>query len=145
MAKNRIISVKTARDLESRVERVLRGLGHPDPPLRLEDVRELLHLDLAFYTADDPSIVKEAISRIRVAGIQAYKRPTLLIDAIRKFSLKALYLPDRKRIMLDKTLPKLKHRWNETHEICHDIIPWHAEVMLGDNLQTLSHDCKEQV
>ena len=145
MAKNRIISAKTARDIESRVERVLRGLGHPEPPLRLEDVRELLHLDLAFYTADDPGVLNEAVSRIRVAGIQVYKRPMLLIDAIRKSSLKALYLPDRKRIMLDKTLPKLKHRWNETHEICHGIIPWHAEVMLGDNLQTLSRDCKEQV
>ena len=41
MAKNRIISAKTASDIDSRVERVLRGLGHPEPPLRLEDVREL--------------------------------------------------------------------------------------------------------
>ena len=145
LSKNRIISAKTVRDIDGRVERVLRGLGHPDPPLRLEDVRDLLQLDLAFYTADDPGIIHESISRIRVAGIQAYKRPMLLIDAIRKSSLKALYLPDRKRILLDEKLPKLKHRWNETHEICHDIIPWHAGIMLGDNDQTLSRDCKEQV
>ena len=123
MAKNRVISAKTAGDIDGRVERVLRGLGYPEPPLRLEGVRDLLRLDLVFYTADDPSVIREAISRIRIAGIQVYKRPMLLIDAIRKSSLKALYLPDRKRILLDVVLPKLKHRWNEAHEIGHGVIP----------------------
>lgn len=87
MAKNRFLSDKTARDIDERVERVLRGLGDPEPPLRLEDLRELLNLDRKFYTADDPGVVREVISRIRVAGIQLYKRPTLLIDAIKKSSL----------------------------------------------------------
>ena len=145
MAKNRIISAKTAGDIDGRVERVLRGLGYPEPPLRLEEVRDLLQLDLVFYTADDPSVIREAISRIRIAGIQVYKRPMLLIDAIRKSSLKALYLPDRKRILLDAALPQLKHRWNEAHEIGHSVIPWHEDAMLGDNACTLSPDCREQV
>ena len=74
------------------------GLDHPEPPLRLEDVRELLKLDRVFYTADDPGVMRETISRIRIAGIQVFERPMLIIDAIRKSSLKALYLPDRKRI-----------------------------------------------
>ena len=145
MARNYIIAGKTANDIDRRVERVLRGLGYPDPPLCLENVRELLQLDREFYTADNPSVVKEVISRMRVAGIQVYRRPTLLIDAIKKSSLKALYLPDRKRILLDDKLPKLKHRWNEAHEIGHSIIPWHQEVMLGDNKLTLSQDCQEHV
>lgn len=145
MAKNRILTPKTSQDIDNRIDRVLRGLGNPEPPLRLEDVRELLKLDLAFYTADDPGIAREAISRIRVASIQIYQRPTLIIDAIRKLSLKALYLPDRKRILLDGSLPKKKHRWNEAHEIGHSVIPWHAEMMLGDNSQTLSQDCHEQI
>ena len=80
-----------------------------------------------------------------IAGIQLYKRPTLLIDAIRKSSLQALYLPDRKRILLDESLPKLKHRWNEAHEICHSLLPWHQEVMLGDNKYTLLPACQEEV
>jgi len=113
--------------------------------LRLDNVRELLKLDRAFYTADDPGIAREAISRIRVATIQVYHRPTLIIDAIRKFSLKALYLPDRKRILLDGSLPIKKHRWNEAHEIGHSLIPWHEDMMLGDNAHTLSPDCHEQV
>jgi len=145
LAKNRVLSAETARDIDRRVERVLTGLGNPEPPLRLEEVRELLKLDRAFYTAHDPGVVREVISRIRVAGIQTYKRPRLLFDAISKLSLKALYLPDRRRILLDGSLPELKHRWNEGHEIGHSIIPWHAEIMLGDNALTLSRDCQEQV
>jgi len=125
LAKNIILSEKTARDIDDRVARVLRGLGNPEPPLRLADVRELLKLDLGYYTADNPGFASETISRIRVATIQIYERPTLLIDAIRKLSLNALYLPDRKRILLDESLPVLKHRWNEAHEIGHSIIPWH--------------------
>jgi len=56
---------------------------------------------------------------------------------------KALYLPDQKRILLDKDLPKLKHRWNEAHEVGHNIIPWHVGMMLGDTEQTLTPACHE--
>ena len=122
----------------------MRGLDNPDPPIQLEDVRELLHLDRAFYTADDPGVLRETINRIHVAGIQVYRRPRLLIDAIRKSSLKALYLPDRKRILLDRDLPPKKHRWNEAHEIGHSLIPWH-DLMFGDNKYTVSQDCLEQI
>lgn len=66
---NHIISCKTARDIDGRVKRVLRGLDYPEPPLRLEDVRKLLRLDREFYTAADPSLAREVISRIRVATL----------------------------------------------------------------------------
>ena len=117
----------------------------PIPPLDLDDVRELLELDRAFYTADDPGMMREVVSRIRVGAAQIIHRPTLLIDAIQKASLKALYLPDRKRILLDGDLPEKKHRWNEAHEIGHSLIPWHHDVMLGDDEHTLSVDCHEQI
>jgi len=145
MAKNLLLLSKTKIDIDKRVERVLRGLGNPEPPLRLEDVRELLKLDLAFYTADDPGLAREAISRIRVGAIQVFNRPALIIEAIKKFSLKALYLPDRKRIMIDNNVPKLKHRWNEAHEVGHSLLPWHEEMMHGDNDHTLSKGCIEHV
>jgi Zn-dependent peptidase ImmA (M78 family) len=145
LSKNRILSEKTAHDIDTRVERVLKGLGNPEPPLRLEDVRHLLKLDLKFYTAKDPSVAQEAISRIRVATLQVFSRPTLILDAIHKWSLKALYLPDRKRILLDGDLPLKKHRWNEAHEIGHSLLPWHEDAMLGDNSHTLSADCHDQV
>ena len=145
MAKNVLLLHATRTDIDERVERVLRGLGNPEPPLRLEDVRELLKLDLGYYTANDPGLAREAISRIRVATVQVFKRPTLIIDAIRKFSLKALYLPDRKRILLDSDEPKLKHRWNEAHEVGHSLLPWHQEMMHGDNEHTLAKSCMEQI
>jgi hypothetical protein len=37
----------------------------------------------------------------------------------------------------------MKHRWNEAHEIGHDLIPWHAGMMLGDTEQTLTPTCHE--
>ena len=145
MAKNRILSERTAADIDRRVARVLDGLGNPEPPLTLADVRQLLRLDRQFYTASDTSAVREKVSRIKVAAVQVYERPKLLIDAIRKMSLKALYLPDQRRILIDKDEPLLKHRWNEGHEIGHSLLPWHHEVMLGDNGFTLSHDCHDQI
>lgn len=145
MAKNRLLLPKTMQDIDGRVERVLKGLGNPEPPLSLPDVRELLKLDLGFYTADDPGMAREVISRIRVATLQVFQRPTLIMDAIRKMSLKALYVPDRKRILLDGSLPILKHRWNESHEVGHSLLPWHADVMHGDNAHTVSRDCHDQI
>jgi hypothetical protein len=145
LSKNYLIKEKTAHDIDERVERVLRGLGNPEPPLRLEDVRELLKLDRVFYTADDPGLIREAVSRIRVATIQVFQRPMLLIDTIKKLSLQALYVPDGKRILLDGSLPEKKHRWSETHEVLHSLIPWHDDVMHGDNRYTLLPVCHEQV
>lgn len=145
MAKNFLIKDKTAQDIDERVERVLRGLGNPEPPLRLEDVRELLRLDRVYYTANDPNLIKETVSRIRVATIQVYQRPMLLLEAIKKMSLQALYVPDSRRILLDGDLPKKKHRWSEAHEVLHSLIPWHEDVMHGDNRHTLLPGCHEQV
>ena len=145
MSKNHLVRAKTAQDIDRRIERVLRGLGNPEPPLRLEDVRELLKLDRAYYTANDPGLLRETVSRIRVATIQVFQRPTLLLDAIKKMSLQALYLPDRRRILLNSSLPEKKHRWSEAHEVAHSLIPWHEEVMHGDNRHTLLSNCQEEV
>jgi Zn-dependent peptidase ImmA (M78 family) len=143
--KNIPLGSSTKAEIDKLVERVLKGLGNPMPPLRLEDVRDLLKLDRQFYTAASPGKIQESVSRIRVATIQVFKRPMLLIDAIRKLNLKALYLPDHKRILLDGDLPEKKHRWNESHEIGHSLLPWHENLMHGDDDYTLSTQCHEQI
>lgn len=143
--KNLLLSPTTTSEIDKLVERVIRGLGNPEPPLRLEDVRELLKLDRQFYTAADPGVVRESISRIRVATVQVFKRPVLLLEAIRKLNLKALYIPDRKRILLDGDLPIKKHRWNEAHEVGHSLLPWHDDLMHGDDDYTVSNECHEQI
>ena len=139
------LSRATAADIERQVDKVLRGLGNPDPPLDLNDVRELLRLDRGYFSSQDDSYLREKVSRMMVAGRQVIERPSLLLDAVRKFDLRALYIPDRKRILLDQSQPKPKLRWNEAHEIGHSILPWHEDAMLGDNEQCLRHECHAEI
>jgi hypothetical protein len=139
--KNVRLGARTLADVDAQVGKVLRGLGNPEPPIDLRLVRELLKLDRTYYSTTDDSVLRQTLSRMMIAGRQVLQRPTLLRDAVRGLGLKALYLPDQKRILLDKDLPLLKHRWNEAHEIGHDIIPWHADMMLGDTEQTLTPAC----
>ncbi|WAP66852.1 ImmA/IrrE family metallo-endopeptidase [Jiella pelagia] len=80
-----------------------------------------------------------------MASKQIIRRPTLFFEAVAKFDLRALYLPDNKRILLDQSQPELKHRWHEAHEIGHSIIPWHEGAMLGDDRFTLNQNCHDQV
>jgi hypothetical protein len=141
--KNVSLGHRTLADIDGQVAKVLRGLGNAEPPVDLRLVRELLKLDRGYYSTTDDSLLRETFSRIKVAGLQVLKRPTILRDAVRTLSLKALYLPDQKRILLDQDLPVLKHRWNEAHEIGHDVIPWHAGMMLGDTEQTLTPACHQ--
>src|SRR5437879_595578 len=124
-----ILRQVTAQDIQKQADKVLRGLGYPEPPLRLEDVRELLRLDRQYYSSSNDGVVREVVSRITVAGKQILERPAILIDAIRKFSLKSLYIPDRSRILIDSELPAPKQRWSEAHEVGHHIIYWHQDTM----------------
>jgi Zn-dependent peptidase ImmA (M78 family) len=139
------LKARTAADIDSQVAKILRGLGMPEPPIDLRLVRELLKLDRAYYSTADDSALRETVNKLTVAGLQVLKRPTLLLDAVRLLSLKALYLPDQKRILLDQDLPPLKPRWNEAHEVGHDIIPWHAGMIMGDSEKELTPSCHAQM
>ena len=142
---NCFLAERTVRDIDKRVTKILKDLGHPEPPLRLEVVRELLRLDLAYYSSSDQRVLTETIHRLMVAGKQVLQRPGLLLDTVKKLDLKALWIPDRKRILIDKELPTAKQRWGEAHEIGHGILPWHEAAMHGDRKQTLSPTCEQQI
>ena len=131
--------------IDKQVVKVLRGLGNPEPPLDLDLVFELLRLDAQFYTTTEDGVFRETISRIKVGTIQVFKRPMLLLEALTKSELKALYIPDKKRILVDSTLPDLKVRWHTAHEVTHSICEWHGDVLFGDNFSTLSQGCHEQI
>lgn len=143
--KNALIASLEGADLRAQVQKVLRGLGHPEPPLHLDDVRELLRLDRQYYSSTDDSTVREFVSKLKIAGRQILDRPTLLLDVIRKAQLSALWIPDRKRILIDAETPKLKQRWYETHEIGHSLAPWHRDFLYGDSEETLTPMCREQL
>lgn len=143
--KNVTVSRYEKRDIDQQVAKVLRGLGDPEPPLDLRDVRELLKLDLEFYRSGDDDVVREFVSKVKIGAKQIVARPTLLWDVIKKAKLSALWVPDRKRILLDATVPKLKHRWNEGHETIHSITYWHEQFLYGDSAKELNPACEEAI
>jgi hypothetical protein len=139
--KNVFLRDRTAQDINNQVQKVLRDLGSPEPPLHLPEVRELLRLDRHYYSSKEEGVLREVAHRLILAGKQVLARPTLIGDAIKKWDLRSLFLPDRKRILIDSTLPEAKQRWSEAHEIGHSLIWWHDGTMLGDNKQTLTPAC----
>jgi Zn-dependent peptidase ImmA (M78 family) len=132
-------------DISAQVRRVLTDLGNPEPPLILGDVRTLLKLDLQYYNSSNHTALKDLAHKIRVGGKKILARPTLIFDVIKKVSLSALWIPDRRRILLDDSVPSPKLRWNESHEIGHSLIPWHQQYLFGDNKFTLDPACHAQV
>jgi hypothetical protein len=139
------LDAKTAKDIEQRIDRVHRDLGYTGGPILLPEVRDLLKLDVRYYRLDDPGLLDEVVHKLTVGAKQVLARPGLLFDAVKKFDLNALFIPDRKRILVDESVPELKKRWCETHEISHSLIPWHADYMLGDNRTTLRQDCHDRI
>ena len=142
--KNRFLEAKTADDIDAQVSKILRGLGNPTDPIVLADVRDLLKLDRQYYSSTNEGLLRDMASKIKIAGKQVLRRPTLILDVVRKFDLKAFWAPDRRRIMIDESQPKPKWRWNETHEIIHSVVPWHEGSMLGDTEYCLTAACHEQ-
>lgn len=143
--RNRFLETRTARDIDAQVTKILRGLGNPTGPIDLDQVRALLELDRQYYSSTNDNWLREQISRAKIAGKQIIERPGILLDVVRKFDLKALWVPEQKRILLDEAQPKPKWRWNETHEIIHSVVPWHAGALMGDTEYSLTPDCHEQV
>ena len=142
--KNRFLETRTARDIDTIVAKVLRDLSNPQGPIELAEVRELLKLDRQFYSSTKDGFLREVVSKAKIAGKQVLARPLLLLDVVKKFDLKAFWVPDRKRIMIDETQPEPKWRWNETHEIIHSVVPWHAGALMGDTEYSLTPACHEQ-
>lgn len=143
--RNVFLDLRTARDIDAVVSKIHKGLGNPTPPLLLDDVRALQRLDRQYYSSVDDGPLREYISKAYIGAKQVFLRPTLILEVVRRRSLKALYLPDRRRILIDSSEPKLKWRWNEAHEIIHAGVPWHQEAMFGDTELTLSPACHEQI
>lgn len=143
--KNLYLDARTARDIDHRIDRVHRDIGYAGGKIELLEVRDLLRLDLKYYKMDDPDLLDEVVHRVKVGARQIAERPSLLLDAVRKFDLSALFIPDKKRIFIDANVPDLKKRWYESHEVAHSLIPWHMDYMLGDNRTTLAQSCHEAI
>lgn len=143
--KNNPIDARAAQDIRVQVDRVLRDLGNPEPPLDLREVRELLRLDLHYYSSTEDGPLREYVSRMKRGAKQLVYRPTLLLDVVQKAGLRALWLPDRKRILIDEEIPDLKKRHAEAHEIIHSVTPHHKAFLLGDDRETLRESFQEEL
>lgn len=130
-----------ADDIRKIVARILSDLGNPEPPLKLPQVRALLKLNIGYYSTANTTLLQDVAARLTVAGKQVLERPMLLVEAVTKAKLSALWVPDTKRILIDETVPKPKHRWIEGHEVGHSVTPWHREFLFGDTEYTLDPVC----
>jgi hypothetical protein len=65
---NKLLNPTTAHAIDQRVEKLLKDLGNPPPPLHLDDVRALLKLDIGYYSSDDDSWLRERIHQMKVPG-----------------------------------------------------------------------------
>src|SRR6185312_8592108 len=104
------IGDKERLDINAQVEKVLRGLGNPEPPLNLDLVRELLRLDRQYYSATDTSALREFASKIKIGAKQLFEHPIEMWKIVQKAGLKALWVPAPRRILIDKDQPEKKHR-----------------------------------
>jgi len=82
--RNRFLEARTARDIDAQITKILRGLGNPTGPIELADVRALLQLDRQYYSSTNDGLLRELISKAKVAGKQVIARPTLILDIVRK-------------------------------------------------------------
>jgi hypothetical protein len=80
-----------------------------------------------------------------VAGKLLVERPSRLRDFVKKFDLKALFVPDRQQILIDTSQPEAKWRWSEAHEVIHSVLPHHQSVMHGDDLYNLNPTCHIEI
>ena len=145
MQTNLLLNPKTAFAIDERVEKLLKDLGNPAPPLCLDDVRTLLRLDLRYYSSADDSWLREKIHQMKVAGKQVLARPASILSVVKNLGLKGVLLSEKRRILLDSETPGPKQRWNEAHEITHDLVPWHDGIAHGDPDTTLSPACHELI
>jgi len=78
--RNTFLDVRTTRDIDAVVSKILKGLGNPEPPLDLDDVRTLQKLDRQYYSSVEDGPLREYISKAYIGAKQVFLRPTLILE-----------------------------------------------------------------
>lgn len=139
--KNPQIGNSERRQIDKAVRRLLADLKGVEPPLRLEQVRDQLKLDLDYYSSKEPGLIREVVHSLKVGGMEWLSGKTSLAIMIEKLGLRAMLFWDQRRILIDQELHPVKHRWAEGHEIGHKLLFWHKQYLLGDSTNELSPAC----
>lgn len=138
------VPVEESKAIAIRVDRLLADLGRPKPPISLAQVRAVQKLDVHYYSVSNPDFMDRLAHKMRIAG-KVITEPWRLVEAVKQMDLKALLLPDAKRILIDEDLHDIKKRWAEAHEITHDLLDWHKDFMYGDAEVTLLPSCEAMI
>nr|WP_319473804.1 ImmA/IrrE family metallo-endopeptidase [uncultured Cohaesibacter sp.] len=135
-----IIDELERNDINEHISRLLRDLGNPEPPLRLDTVRELQKLDLAYYSKSNLDLLDEMAHKARLAGNQISSTAKGMRDVVTEYGIKGLLMLKEgdKKIFIDDDVVPLKRRFVIAHEIIHDLLPWHRALLIGDNETTLN-------
>jgi len=139
--KNPQVGNSERRQIDKAVRRLLADLKGVEPPLRLDQVRDQLKLDLEYYSSNEPGLIREVVHSLKVAGKEWLSGKTSLGKMIEKLGLRAMFFWDQSRILIDQELHPVKHRWAEGHEIGHKLLFWHKQYLLGDSKNELSPAC----
>jgi len=134
-----------AEEINERIARLLKDMGNPQPPLRLEEVRTQQKLDLTYYSKSDLDLLDEIAHRTRLAGNTIATTAKRMRDVVEQYGIRGLLMLQEgdKRIFIDKEVKPLKRRFVIAHEITHDLLDWHRSLLLGDNESTLSPICHQ--
>ncbi|GAB2188256.1 hypothetical protein LAB1_55670 [Roseibium sp. LAB1] len=136
------------QDINDRIARLLRDMGNPQPPLRLEEVRAQQKLDLTYYSKSDLGLLDEIAHRTVLAGKAVVSAVKSMREVVERYGIRGMLMhaDGNRRIFIDKDeVKQLKRRFVIAHEIAHDLLDWHRELLLGDNESTLSPVCHQMM
>jgi len=128
-----LIDKRTAKDIDLRINTILREIGVKEPPLNISDVEQFLLINKSFYDLEDPELLDKIKHKLQI-GQQKVKK------IINKINLRALFFSDTNQIAIDQNVPASKHKWVTAHEIIHKILPTHNQLLIGDTAETLDPD-----
>ena len=71
----------TSKDIDERVEKIIREIGVKEPPLDLEDVLDFLDLHRGYYDLNNPSLIQEVTHRLKIG---AFKIKDICLTLVKK-------------------------------------------------------------
>ncbi|UTW59040.1 ImmA/IrrE family metallo-endopeptidase [Kordiimonas sp. SCSIO 12603] len=136
-----------SKDIREHVNRLLRDLGWPEPPIKLEEARAIQKLDLTYYSKTDLNLLDEIAHKTKLAGATILGTARKMTEVVEKAGLRGLLLlkENDKKIFIDDEVVQLKRRFLIAHEISHDLLPWHRSLLMGDNEHTLNPGCHQMM
>lgn len=79
-----MIDKHTAKDIDLRINTILKEIGIKDPPLNISDVEDFLLINKSFYDLEDPELLDKIKHKLKIGQQKVQK-------IIKKINLRALF------------------------------------------------------